>query len=64
MKLISITLLIHKLSENEENIPIKEDDLSIIDYYNGIFHLINISNYYTTVENINKNIIPLDNSIQ
>lgn len=54
---------IQDLTENEGYIPIKEDNINIIDHYNRIFHFVNLTNYYNTLENINKNIKLLDSPI-
>lgn len=54
---------IHDLTDNEGYIPIKEDNINIIDHYNRIFHFVNLSNYYNTLRNIEKNVKSLDSPI-
>lgn len=54
---------IQDLSENEGYIPIKGNDIRIIDHYCRIYHLINLTDYYYTIEIIDDNIKSLYDSV-
>lgn len=54
---------IQDLTENEGYIPIKESDIRIVDHYRRIYHLINLTHYYNTIEIIDNNINSLHGSV-
>lgn len=56
-------LYTQRLTDNKGYIPIKENDIKLIDHYTKILHLINLTNYHHSIDIIGTNINLLNGTI-